>query len=182
MPCRLSDLGAENGAQHVRLRRRFGYPGRIDAHERVWLAVVNIAGHAELRLNEAALKHIDQASFAIEITGLLKDRNVLEVELALPDHDGKLWEEVALEIRCSAFLRDVTARWDSGKLLVSGEVAGTCERPLDLYLQIDGVNAGYQAIEAGKSFEFVTAQPANRAAIRVELVDAAAVWHTVEVT
>jgi hypothetical protein len=181
MPCRFSDLGLEHGVRRVLLRRRFGYPGRIDAHERIWLTFADIAGNAELRLNGQALGHVDPGAFEIEVTSLLRDRNVLEVCLELSNPDTNLWDEMALEIRCSAFLQGVTARRDGGRLLVRGEVVGTCARPLDLYLLINGVNADHQMIEAGKAFQFVTDQPVTPASIiRVELVDAASVWHTVE--
>src|SRR6266849_10307562 len=51
MPCRWSEGGLENFAGRVRFRRRFGYPGRIDAHERVWLTFAGIGGTAEVWLN-----------------------------------------------------------------------------------------------------------------------------------
>ena len=35
LPCRWAEGGLTDFAGRVRFRRRFGYPGRIDAHERV---------------------------------------------------------------------------------------------------------------------------------------------------
>jgi hypothetical protein len=181
MPCRLHEIGLDSAGSRTLVRRRFGYPGRIDAHERVWLIFAGVAGKLEVRLNDQDLGRCER-SCEFEITPLLNERNILEITLESTGIDTLVWDEVALEIRCSAFLRNVHARRnDAGELLVHGEVAGTCERPLDLYLLIDGVNAGYQAIEAGKSFRFVTQPMDQSPAIRVELVDAATVWHTVEV-
>jgi hypothetical protein len=180
MPCRLGELGLDSAGKRALVRRRFGYPGRIDAHERVWLIFAGVTAGLEVRLNGQELGRCQ--SCELEITSLLKERNVLEMTLESTGNDTLAWEEVALEIRCSAYLRNVRARRNhTGELLIHGEVAGTCQRPLDLYLLIDGANAGYQAIEAGKPFQFVTAGPTKSgSAIRVELVDAATVWHSIE--
>src|SRR5947209_6465306 len=62
----------------VILRRRFGYPGRIDAHERVWLIGEGLVGPAEIRFAGQTLGNVGTASFAFEVTGLLAARNVLE--------------------------------------------------------------------------------------------------------
>src|SRR5262245_97069 len=40
LPCRWADGGLGDFRGPVRFRRRFGYPGRLDAHERVWLTFV----------------------------------------------------------------------------------------------------------------------------------------------
>jgi len=82
------------------LRRRFGYPGRIDAHEQVWLTCAGLGGRAELRLNAQELGCCNSPACDFEITPLLKDRNVLELILETKDTDAAVWDEVALEIRC----------------------------------------------------------------------------------
>ncbi|MGH7224207.1 MAG: hypothetical protein ACRELF_13330, partial [Gemmataceae bacterium] len=48
----------------------FGYPGRIDAYERVWLTFAGIGGADEVRLNKHLLGHIVTAS-EFEVTPLL---------------------------------------------------------------------------------------------------------------
>src|SRR5438552_2238109 len=80
MPCRLRELGLDSAGARALVRRRFGYPGRIDAHERVWLIFAGVAGKLQARLNDRDLGHCDPAR-AFEITALLKDRNILEVTL-----------------------------------------------------------------------------------------------------
>jgi beta-galactosidase/beta-glucuronidase len=100
MPCRWSEGGLKNFAGQVRFRRNFGYPGRIDDNERVWLTIDDVDSTAEVWLNGHSLGRHDgaQQSFEREITGLLRDRNELRVEVEGPDTGG-LFGEVALEIR-----------------------------------------------------------------------------------
>jgi beta-galactosidase/beta-glucuronidase len=100
MPCRWSEGGLRDFAGRVRFRRHFGYPGRIDENERVWLTFAGVEGTAEIRLNGEFLGRRDSAqqSFEFDITRLLRDRNELRVELEGPETGG-LTGEVALEIR-----------------------------------------------------------------------------------
>src|SRR5690349_7428873 len=55
MPCRWDEGGLGDFAGRVRFRRRFGYPGRIDPYERVWLTFDGVAGSADVSLNGQAL-------------------------------------------------------------------------------------------------------------------------------
>src|SRR5262249_7964906 len=118
-------------------------------------------------------------------------RNELTVEVEAPDNRGGLWGEVALEVRCTAYLRSV--RWwvdDGGRLHVLGEVAGASERPLELYALVDDKTIIYATVEAaplGQPFRFVSDAPIQRKAtvpheVRVELVNGATVWYRVEGT
>ena len=43
LPCRWADGGLKDFSGRVRFRRRFGYPGQIDAYERVWLTVAGVS-------------------------------------------------------------------------------------------------------------------------------------------
>src|SRR5262249_54082839 len=54
MPARLAAHFADFGAG-LRLRRRFGFPGRLDDFERVWLTFAAIQGQAEIVLNSTPL-------------------------------------------------------------------------------------------------------------------------------
>src|SRR5947209_8061277 len=128
MPCRWADGGLPDFAGRVRFRRRFGYPGRIDAYERVWLTFAGVGGAAEVRLNGQPLgRHEGPGPFEFEVTPLLQARNELTVEVDAPAGDGGLWGEVALEVRCTAFLRAVRV-WITGggraDLHAAGEVVG----------------------------------------------------------
>jgi len=102
MPSRWRDQGLPGFSGKVRFRRHFGYPGRIDYFERVWLTFAGLTGTADIRLNGHRLgSGKAEEPFEFEVTSLLQNRNVLEVEVAGPE-DGGLWGEVALEIRCVA--------------------------------------------------------------------------------
>src|SRR5438552_19157937 len=70
MPCR-------SGPGRGRYRRRFGYPGRIDAPERVWLTFAGVDSSAYVRLDGQLLGHHVGAFEPIEseVTGLIHPRN-----------------------------------------------------------------------------------------------------------
>ena len=201
LPCRWGEGGLGDFAGRVRFRRRFGFPGRIDSYERVWLTFAGVEGTAEVGLNGQLLGRREGAEgpFEFEVTSLLSHRNELTVEVEAAGGRGGLWGEVALEIRCTAFLRDVRA-WvepaeESARLHLAGEVAGTCERPLELYALLDGSTIIYATLEAapaGRPFHFCSealdpqrwrvGEEDRPHLVRVELVNGAVVWYTVEQT
>jgi hypothetical protein len=192
LPARWADVGLPGFTGRVRFRRRFGYPGQIDAHERVYLTFAGIGGRASLRLNDSPLGEVpsDTLHAEFEVTTLLGPRNELVIDVEGPAEDGGLWGEVALEIRCAAFLRDVSAWAEGGQLHVAGTAAGTADRPLDLYALLGRFNAAYTTIEPtpeGKTFHLVseTMEPerfrdeaGGPAQVQVDLVNGAVVWYT----
>jgi Glycosyl hydrolases family 2, sugar binding domain len=201
MPGRWSEGGLHDFAGRVRFRRRFGLPRQIDGHERVWLTFAGAEAIAEVWLNGQYLGRHEgaQEPFEFEITPLLRERNELLVLVEGPAGAGGLWGEVALEVRCLAFLRSVrlwsTFRGENANLHISGEVVGTCERPLELYVILDRSTVAYTTVEAsasGQSFNVVSGElpperwrnqeegsswPHNA---RVELVDGATLWYAFE--
>jgi hypothetical protein len=179
----------------VRVSRRFGYPGRIDAHERVWLTCAGLSDRAEVWLNGQALGTCTGA-FELEVTALLKPRNELVLEVDGPAEGGGVWGEVALEVRCTAFLRGVRA-WavPPGVLHVAGEVVGWADGPLELYVILGRYTAAYAAVTAGAEgvpFHLMAADlPPERwraeeggaepgPVLRIELVKGASVWYAWE--
>jgi hypothetical protein len=195
MPCRWSEGGLPGFTGRVRFRRAFGYPGRIDAHERVWLTFAGIVSAAEIQLNHSALGCVSAAS-EFDVTSLLRPRNELVIEIeCTPEQEG-LWDEVALEVRCTAFLRDLChlaiVKGDSVDLRVTGQVVGVAERPLELYLLLERSVVGYQVVTVaaeGQAFEIVVpdlpADPWRDAEgklhalpVQVDLVNGALVWYT----
>jgi hypothetical protein len=193
MPCRWRDGGLAGFAGRARFRRRFGYPGRIDAFERVWLTFAGVTAVAEAWLNGHFLgRHAEvEGPFEHEVTSLLRPRNELVVQVEAPGGDGGLWGEVALEVRRTAFLRGVRA-WQAAssqcpQLHVAGEVAGFSERPLELYALLGGRTVAYgtsDAVPEGRPFQLVSEPLCDTAhppvAVRVDLVDGAVVWYAVE--
>src|SRR5262249_25949757 len=172
-------------AGRVRCRRRFGYPGRIDSYERVWLTGTGLRGSAEVWLHGKVLGS-HPGAFEYEVTALLQPRNELLVLVEVADN-GQLWEEVALEVRCTAYLRGVRVWMEQGMLHAAGKVVGTAERPLELYLVQDRSTAAYATTKAtpeGMPFQ-LTGEGAGQGApqsVRVELVNGAIVWYVFETT
>lgn len=194
MPARWRDGGLADFAGRVRLRRHFGYPGRIDGYERVWLTFAGVEGVADVRLNETPLGRRSGTAgpFEFDVTALLRQRNDLCVEIEDMTGAGGLWGEVALEVRCTAFLRHVRA-WQEDvdgrcTLHVSGELVGDCDKPLELYALADRANVLYAALTVTggvQPFHLTAADlpPTGLTAttLRVELVNVAVVWYAVEV-
>jgi hypothetical protein len=190
MPCHWSKGGLADFTGRVRLRRAFGYPGRLDAYERVWLTFAGVGGEAEAWLNEHPLGRIGTGS-QFEITPWLNARNALIVEIDGTAEEGGLWGEAALEIRCTAFLCDLRhsaiLTGDRVDLQVTGRVVGTAEQPLDLYCLLDGSVLGYMQIrptDAGEPFAFVGEEISvekwrdSGVPVQVDLVNGAVVWYT----
>jgi hypothetical protein len=183
-PSCLRDWGLAGFVGHVLLRRRFGYPGRIDSYEHVWLTLAGVAGRANIALNGQTLGIEQTGEIEFEITGLLEARNRLEIVLDAGGDDAGLIGAVALEIRRDAFLRNIAARYErNGAIHVTGLVVGQCAVPLELYGRADGQNVFYSVIGAstsGKPFDIAFAPAALPAQIQVELVCGAERWHAVE--
>jgi hypothetical protein len=165
---------AASGAPLV-LSRQFGYPGRIDARDRIWIIVGQLDAPATLALNGHSVGDFPVGSVEIDVTDLMKPHNRLEIRTA-----ANFVGEVALEIRASAYLKEVRAHRAGDKLQVEGAVAGHCEETLELYLLIEGHQAAYQTVNAGETFNIVLAAQAKT--VRVELVNVATVWYVLDVT
>lgn len=101
MPCRWAEGGLGDFAGRVRYCRRFGWPGRLEAHERVWLTFAGVDAVAEVWLNGQFLGRHEGAlePFEFPATAWLQVRNELVVEVEGPAGNGGLWGEVALEVR-----------------------------------------------------------------------------------
>src|SRR5262249_20890439 len=146
-------------AGRVRFVRRFGKPREIDPHEHVWLTFADVEGVAEVWLNGQFLGRHEGGSgpFEFEVTKLLQPRNVLAVEVESQTDGGGLWGEVALEIRCAAFLRNVQAGFvrEAGpaRLWVEGEVIGEHDPPLELYVLLNEATVVYTQVHSGPAGE-----------------------------
>lgn len=195
MPCRWAEGGLADFAGRVRFRRRFGLPRRLDPEEAVWLTFAGVEGAALVTLNGRLLGRHEPASepFEFEVTGTLQERNELIVDVEALAGNGGLWGEVALEIRCAAYLRGIRVRRESAKLRVQGEVVGKSDQPLDLYLLLDRSTIAYRTIQptaAGESFDIVhevsiaaeqdrTFERSKDREVQIDLVHGAVIWYTV---
>ena len=166
----------------IRLTRRFGYPGRIDFYEHVWLTFADLTDGADIALNETVIGVGMAGAFEAEVTPLLAQRNCLEIVLDARSETAGLGE-VALEVRRDAFLRGVrAAATPDGTIRVTGSVVGHGQ-PLDLYALGGGQTVYYSPTEAateGKSFDFVVPSQSPVREMRVELVCGAEQWYVVE--
>jgi hypothetical protein len=187
LPCRWAEGGLADFAGRVRFTRRFGYPGRIDEHERVWLTAGGVDAAATLRLNGTPIGAFSAADtpFEAEVTALLRPRNELAVEVE-GGPGGGLWGEVALEVRCRAFLRDVRVEPVAGSLQITGTVVGPSDGPLELYAVLGRFTADYAAVTPtpeGTPFRLTAEVPADAGEplpLKVDLVSGASVWYTFE--
>ena len=194
MPCRWADGGLADFAGRVRFRRRFGLPRLLDPHELVWLTFAGVDGTAVATLTGRFLGQHEQGPepFEFEITGALLERNELVVDVEATAGNGGLWGEVALEIRCTAFLHGVRV-WREvaeapAKLHIQGVVVGTSDRPLELYIVLDRSTIAYRTLQptaAGEFFDIVHEESMPAAGrskgqeVRVDLVNGAVIWYTV---
>jgi hypothetical protein len=166
-------------ARKTRFRRRFGCPTNLDSFERVWLTFGGIEGPFSSSLNGLPLGEGGE----FDVTALLKPRNELVVELDGPTTDGR-WGDVAMEIRRTAFFRDVHFLFTDSRLLTEGKIVGTSERPLEVYVILDRSTVAYGVFQPGTSFQ-LTSEPltiTGTPTVRVDLVDGATVWYTLERT
>lgn len=178
LPVALADTPLASHAGNVTLRRRFGYPGRIDPAERVWLVVEGPANPLALALNGEPLGECG-ADAEWDVTGRLNARNELRIETAAGA--GPPWREAALEVRRTAYLRRVRVEAEGGRLRASGEVVGSAEGPLDLYLVAGRRPAAYTSLiatEGGTAFELSAEVTDPVRAVKVELVQGAVAWYT----
>src|SRR5205807_9455120 len=114
---------------------------------------------------------------------------------------GGLWGEVALEVRCPAYLRDVqitpTVSRSSVDLRATGWVCGASAEPLDLFLLLEGKALVHHQVEPGplhKRFELLapgldvqrapegSQLTARLYKARVDLVHGTIIWYGVEKT
>src|SRR5262245_28961668 len=153
LPTGWGEIGVGHPFGPVRLRRRFGLPLRLDEWERVWLVCDSLGVPAIWRVNDRELHpvSVERNTVEADITYMLSRRNELTVDLLERQTDGPVWQEVALEIRCRAYLRAVRAnaqRIESGWLIEVGGAVVTEEDgdSLELYALVDGVNRGYQRV------------------------------------
>jgi hypothetical protein len=200
MPCRWNEGGLPDFAGRVRFRRRFGTPRQLDLQERVWLTFAGVEAVAWVSLNGRFLGRNDQPSepFEFEVTPWLQERNELVVDVEAPHGNGGLWGEVALEVRCQAYLRAIRS-WPEFaaatlRLRVQGEAMGTSDRPLELYVLWDRSTIAYRTIQptaTGQSFDILSDEiPPDRwdpmsksrgaASLRIDLVNGGTIWYTVE--
>jgi hypothetical protein len=165
----------------ARFTRRFGYPGRIDDGEHVWLLGEDARGCRSVSLNGQLLSGEAVETFAFDVTSILSQRNLLEVMLQGDSDEVGLWGDIVLEIRRAAYLADVAVRRMDFGILVSGKVVGFAPQALELYTLVDNRHADYRTIlpiAEGQPFEIELAETGQT--VRVELICVSSIWYVVE--
>ena len=173
-PTTWPDVGLPDFVGPVTFERRFGYPGRIDVHERVWLIGEGVVGPMEIALLGETLGTVERGRFAFEVTNRLQERNVLKVALEIVAGRVGLWDDIALEVRATAYLDQVV---QDGQF-IRGRVAGTCDGPLEVYALAAGRTRGYGEVRPGEPFAI--ALDGSVTGMRVELIHVSTVWDVVE--
>jgi hypothetical protein len=179
LPASLADVGLTAG--EVQLRRRFGYPGRIDDVERVWLVVERPARPMAVSLNGERLGECDDTT-QWDVTARLAPRN--ELLVVTEASAGAPWDGVGLEVRRTAYLRGLRVWAEGDRVFASGEVVGSAEGLLDLYVVADRRTAAYLTVSAsdeGTRFAATGECESVPQLVKVELVQGAVAWYTAEI-
>jgi hypothetical protein len=192
MPSGWVAAGLEGFRGQARFMRRFGYPGRIDAGEHVWLIGADARGCRAVTLNNHMLKPAGEVlrpgvgglpSFAFDVTAILAQRNLLEIVVQGDTDDAGLWGEIALEIRRDAYLADVAVERRGATVRVTGSAVGVALQPLELYTLVDNRHADYRTIDpspGGTPFAIDLADVPSAKSLRVELIRVSSIWYAVE--
>ena len=175
-PCSFPDL-----VGRVRLLRRFGYPGTLDVHERVWLRLPPLPAGSAVEVNGTGL---EGNAKEYDITALLRSRNELRIDLDIGPSEPA-WEGAALEVRAVAFLTDLQFVRTPTHVGMRGVVGGTIDAMLELYLVADRRPLGYAIVTEPRFELLVPARHEDGAEVRelrLDLVRGAVIWYTYETT
>jgi hypothetical protein len=201
VPVRLEDLGLANEAG-ILFRRRFGLPRKLDDWERVWVVPSWETDIAFMwQLNGTDVKWTRQrdegpSDYVVpsrsDVTALLRDRNELTVRILAAGPHTPPFGGAALDIGCRAYIQRVRIR--SFPNVVAREVvldvsvfSEDSNDRLEIYVLVDGVNCGYlKPHECGNEKTHIVRwdEPIMESAVpftlRVDLVNVATIWDTVE--
>lgn len=168
----------------ARFTRRFGYPGRIDDGEHVWLLGDGTRGCRSVCLNGQLLSGQPGDDLAFDVTAILAQRNVLDVIVQGDSDEVGLWGDIVLEIRRDAYLANIAVRRVGESVIVTGKVVGTAPQALELYTLLDNRHADYRTIlpiAEGQPFQIELADvSAASHSVRVELICVSSIWYAVE--
>lgn len=184
MPAGWVESGLEGFRGLARFVRKFGYPGRVDETEHVWLVCDGCYGCREVRLNGQLLSDQPCSVFAFEVTAILTERNQLEVLIAGDNDKAGLWGEVAIEIRKAAFLAEPRLERINGIVELHCLVMGQSPQRLELYTLVDGRHVDYRLVvpcPAGTPCHIpLGAMPESAQIVRLELINISSIWYVLE--
>jgi hypothetical protein len=186
MPATWKDCGLADFAGIVRHRRSFGLPRKLDDYETIWITFTGLADTAEWWLNQDQIRSLLPHNSEVNVTGMLRERNELWLDVTCDCNGAGTCGEVALEIRALAWLKNVQAKLLDGRIELTGRVEGRSDSPLDLYAILDRhtvIQASIAPSETGTTFRFLSPELTLEGLehlVRVELVSGANVWYSVE--
>lgn len=161
--------------------RRFGWRNPLANHERLFLILGDVGRDTGVTLNGHDLGRTGDDSAEFEIGSLVRPRNQLELR---PTNALAFRGEIAVEVRATAFLRDITLTAGAGVWQVVGRVVGPPVENLELYLIRAGRHADYRVAESrpdGWPFALSAEPPeapvAGALPLRLDLIHVSAVWH-----
>lgn len=168
---------SERTEHGVRLSRRFGKPTTLDEFERLWLTCDRFDGPATVSLNGDHIGSVADGSegFAFHVTDRVLPRNEIAIDLT---SESSVLGEVALEVRCPAWLSDLRTDFSDPPLL-DGTVIGESASDLEIYAIADRSTVGYLSIAPFRDacqFELSLEIEGRPRSLRVELVHGAVVW------
>jgi hypothetical protein len=158
----------------------------LDDDERVWITFSGVHTAAEVWLNHQLVHRQSKLDepFELEVTSALRERNELGVAVRQSDATLSIIGEVALEIRCRAFLRNLRIEPWEDRLRISGEAVGDWPEPLEIYAILGRSTIGYGHVLAtpeGRRFELVSEGVASLAdELQIELVSGGMVWYRID--
>lgn len=100
VPGTIRDAGWARYVGTVSFYRRFGKPSNLGTGDRVRLAFERVTGPAEVRLNDEPIGDLT-VSGSFDVTGRLRERNMLAVEMTAMDDECGIVGDVILEIMAS---------------------------------------------------------------------------------
>jgi hypothetical protein len=172
----------------IKLCRRFSWLQQLQAHERLWLVLERSAVTGGMLNNKALeLAAVAEGHQECEVTSLTRRSNQLWLEIA-PGESQRAFPQVALEVRCRTFLRQLTWQIDTAnrKLEIAGLLVGLNETPLELYVRAGEVNVLYTLVNANEpcapfryQSEIPTAVMGAAMPIQIDLVNGGVIWHRV---
>lgn len=100
VPGTLRDGGWPGYVGPVSFYRRFGKPSNLGTTDRVRLAFERVTGRAEVYLNGEPIGDL-AGSGSFDVTGRLRERNILAIEMTAMDDECGIVGDVVLEIVAS---------------------------------------------------------------------------------
>jgi hypothetical protein len=190
LPAQIDDGPLAGLHGKVRFLRPFGAPSRLDDSERLWLTIHGLGLRADIGLNDSPLGTIEPTSepVELEIGRILQPRNELAVDIDIRDCRTWPWQEIALEIRRSAFLRQIRVRQlDRAALAVSGVVIAESPVPLEIVVRDAKRSLACLPVEfpedparhgrLAATWELECTWANRAGAVHVELRDASTLWY-----